>query len=247
MTLGYHEFSPDNMRDVYSMTREKFYRQMTVVQNQRCRPLSVTFDDGHRSQYKIAVPTLQEMKIAGLFFITTSWVGDKASVMQWSELRELLEAGHKVGSHSHHHRLLTNCSDHDLRIELDISKQTLEDQLGTSIDSISMPGGRVDRRVLEACAAAGYQYVYTSHASERTTFQAKSVEASACLEIVGRLIVRRNTSDKTLANYLSGKRWTMHRLNLEHTLKYAAKSITGDSIYQYLWHGAVRSRTDGAL
>ena len=156
--------------------------------------------------------------------------------MTWSHLRELHRLGHTVASHTHTHPMLTACRNAALRKELNASRQILEDQLGIEVSSISVPGGRVDARVLLACCEAGYRRVYTSRAGEYRAADATTPE------VIGRYIVRRAASDRTLASYLAGDLGTLRRLRFEANAKGFAKLLMGDSLYALAWRKAVRSR-----
>jgi peptidoglycan/xylan/chitin deacetylase (PgdA/CDA1 family) len=235
MMLAYHELSRIRDRDVYSISHETFRRHADLVRNHHgCRPC-VTFDDGHRSQFELATPILDEMRIPALFFITTSWVGLLPSVMLWHEIRELQKAGHIIGSHTHTHPLLTSCSGDALRNELKVSKDLLEQNLGLQIDSISMPGGRMDARVLAACGEAGYKSVYNSSIAEHRRTQLGSPN------VIGRFIVRASSRDRTVEGYLTGDTSICHGLRIESAVKGLVKAVTGDSLYQQVWRRAVRS------
>jgi peptidoglycan/xylan/chitin deacetylase (PgdA/CDA1 family) len=203
---------------------------------EQCGALStVTFDDGHRSQFEIAAPLLHETGVKGLFFITTSLVGNRPTVMAWSELRELLNSRHSIGSHTHTHPMLTACSNSSLEEELTRSKDILEQSLGVEIVSISMPGGRVNARIVTACANAGYQRVYTSRPGENTLASAHSPA------VIGRLMVRRATSDRLLGRFLSGDPRVARRLGIEYLLKTKVRELVGDAFYEWIWRKAVRS------
>ncbi len=240
MMLAYHELSPKPTKDVYAITGEVFRRQMHVVREACGLRPCVTFDDGHRSQWEIAAPVLEETGIAAIFFITTAWIGSEPTAMRWSDLQRLIAHGHGVGSHTHTHPLLTTCSDAQLRGELKTSKQLLEQKLGTEVDSISVPGGRVDARVLAACAEAGYRRVYTSRAHDH------HVAAPDSPERTGRLIVRHSTSDRLLAGFLHGDASAHRRIELEFRVKKLVKELAGDSLYQRVWRWAFRVETHGA-
>jgi len=240
MMLAYHEISNSSEKDVYALTAQTFRRHALIV-GEYCEGVDcMTFDDGHRSNFDLALPVLEELRIRATFFITTAWINLLDSIMTWDQLRQLCRAGHMVASHTHTHPMLTSCSDRTLRNELIVSKRILEDRLGIEITSISMPGGRTDRRVLAACTAAGYERVYTSRVGE-------------CLQsreeyplVIGRYVVTRSTSDRTLASYLAGHRGTWRRLQLESGAKRLVKCVVGDGLYQRAWRRLVRSQSFGS-
>jgi peptidoglycan/xylan/chitin deacetylase (PgdA/CDA1 family) len=238
--LAYHEFSRTPERDVYSLPSETFRRHARLVDGLLGARSCITFDDGHRSQFDFAAPILDEMRLAGIFFITTAWVGLLPSVMCWRDLRELQQAGQIVGSHSHTHPMLTACGPVALRNEMTVSKEVIEQWLGVEVDSISMPGGRINERVLMACGEAGYKRVYTSRVAERKR------STGNLPEVIGRYIVRGGTSDRTLAAYLDGDPFVCRRLEMESRVKTVAKALIGDSLYHRLWRKAARSGAYGS-
>jgi peptidoglycan/xylan/chitin deacetylase (PgdA/CDA1 family) len=240
MILGYHEFSETPERDVYAITRKAFARQVALISRFGSWADCVTFDDAHCSQFAIAAPLLDQKRISAIFFVATAWVGCHPGVMSWRQLRELYQAGHTIGSHTHTHPMLTACRDAALRNELRVSRQMIEDLIGDEVSSLSIPSGRVDDRVLAACAEAGYTRVYTSAVGE---YQPASATFP---EVMGRFIVRRGTSDKTVMAYLKGEPATCRRLRIESAGKRAVKALVGDMLYQRAWRYMVRSKSYGS-
>jgi peptidoglycan/xylan/chitin deacetylase (PgdA/CDA1 family) len=236
MIIAYHEFSETPVRDVYAITRETFWRHAQLAAESGGMIDRITFDDAHHSQFSIAAPVLNQLRISGIFFATTAWIGCYPGVMSGKELRALHEAGHTIGSHTHTHPMLTACGERSLQNELEVSKQLLEDMIGDEVNCISIPSGRVDTRVLAACRAAGYKRVYTSRVGE---YGAPTDEFP---EVIGRFVVRRSTPEQTLRNYLAGDAATCRRLRLASETRQFAKMIVGDVLYQRVWRYAVRSR-----
>ena len=77
-------------------------------------------------------------------------------MMSWTELRELVDAGHEVGSHSMSHAILPLCSDDELAREVGDSRRFIEARLGNAVSSFCYPNGDVDARVVDAVRDAGY-------------------------------------------------------------------------------------------
>lgn len=240
MMLAYHELSSVRERDVYALPAETFQSHLGTVRAWGDALDCITFDDGHSSQFEFAAPILDSMNLTARFFITTAWVGHLSSVMSWSELRQLEQAGHCIGSHTHTHPLLTGCGPAALRNELLVSRHILEDHLGHAVDTISMPGGRIDTCVIRACGESGYRRIYTSRVAQHEK------ASNAMPEVIGRLVVRSSTSDHTLAGYLRGDLRVCRRLQWESDIKSLAKKIIGDSFYQRLWRHALRSGVYGS-
>jgi peptidoglycan/xylan/chitin deacetylase (PgdA/CDA1 family) len=230
MIATYHEVTPGPSLYVYSVTEsqlEEHLRAAAVPAHRLPEPL-LTFDDGHASHRKYAMPALSRFDLKATFFITAGWTATKSGFMSASELRELAAAGHDVQSHGWSHAFLTNCSSADLIVELRRSKAALEDLLGKPVDAISMPGGRWNRRVLKECAAEGYRRVFTSDPFA-------GVRLRYGLEIRGRAMVRNSYTAQDLVALLAAEPriWSAPRLLC--AAKHAARVALGESMYQRLW------------
>lgn len=237
--LLYHELRPGGSPYSYVMGTERFEQHADLFVRLRERVEAglwpeITFDDGHISNIEFAVPILQSRGLAARFFITVGWTG-KAGYMGWPELRSLQEAGQAIGTHGWTHTLLTHCSEKDLHTELRGARLLLEDKLGTSITTMSLPGGRYNRRVVSACEAAGYTQVYTSvPRSEPTLLE----------PLVGRLNIRGDMQLEWIASLFEPGNRTLSGLERQYRMKTAAKRLIGDRLYENLW-AAVNRREPG--
>ena len=86
--LLYHELR-DGSEYSYVCETTTFERHIDLIDRLRkaegnLRP-EVTFDDGHISNYEVALPKLQSRGIAARFFITVGWAGKKPGFMGWRE------------------------------------------------------------------------------------------------------------------------------------------------------------------
>lgn len=227
----YHELRPDSQKYSYVIENGEFERHVDLfakLQNRQdggLRP-EVTFDDGHISNFEYALPILQSRNLKARFFITVGWTGSKSDYMGWNELRLLNEAGQSIGAHGWTHMLLTHCNERDLETELVDARKALEDKLGTAITTMSLPGGRYNRRVLAACEDAGYLQVYTSIPRSET-----AVSGS----MVGRLNIRRDMKLEWIARVLQPKSRELISLKRQYRLKEAAKALLGDQRYEKVW------------
>jgi len=229
--LLYHEIRSSESRYSYVLEPGSFERQVDLFAHMResksCGVWpEVTFDDGHISDFEFAAPRLQSRGMTARFFITAGWTGKKTGYMDWPELRSLHEAGHSIGAHGWTHKLLTHCSDDELQTELSKSRLTLEDQLGTPIATMSLPGGRANHRVLAACAEAGYTQVYTS------VPRAEYVPLGAT---VGRVNIHGSMQLEWLAKLFEPDSSALSRLHRQYQMKQAAQRLLGDRLYAKLW------------
>lgn len=227
----YHELRPNGSRYSYVLETCEFEKHLDLFARLRetdDRGLwpSVTFDDGHISNFEYALPLLKSRNMTALFFITVGWTGQKPDYMGWSELRSLHQSGQSIGAHGWTHTLLTHCSDKDLYTELSRARMLLEDKLGTSITTMSLPGGRYNRRVLTACKEAGYTQVYASIPRS---------EPASLGPLIGRLNIRGDMKPEWIAAVLQPESRALARLGRQYELKKAAKALLGDRTYEKVW------------
>jgi Polysaccharide deacetylase len=238
--LLYHELRSTGSRYSYVTDTGMFERHLNLCAQLRRQQgphlwPEITFDDGHISNLELAAPILQSRGFTAQFFITVGWTAKKPGYMGWSDLQVLHAAGHAIGAHGWTHTLLTHCSDRELQTELNVARATLEDKLGISITSMSLPGGRYNRRVLSACQQAGYNTIYTSIPRAETlplgtTFGRLNILGDMQPEWIERLF---QPEDKLLAD-----------LGKQYRRKDAVKKLLGDRLYAKLWSIVNRKETD---
>ena len=238
LQLLYHELDPSPGGYTYAISPVEFarhlnlYRRLQTADAHVIRP-AVTFDDGHISNYEYALPALASAGVQAQFFIPAGWTSQRASYMGWDHLRELKAAGHKIGAHSWSHALLTHCSVQDLQRELTDARHLLEDKLGVAVNTMSLPGGRSNPEVLQACTRAGYAQVYTS---------VPKAEREPLPSLVGRLNLRSDASAEWLERLLSSHDGTLGKLERQYRLKQAAQRALGDKLYGKIWTLLNRAR-----
>lgn len=229
--LAYHEVMPES-NYAYCVTSSAFAQHLCLLQSLLSQDLTgqsvrITFDDGEQSQYHNAFALLARHSISATYFVTPGLIGTAAKFLGWSQLKELQNAGHSIQSHGWSHKFLTLCSDMELAHELGASKQLLEAKLGVPVEEISIPGGRWNRRVIEACARAGYRRAYVSE---------PWVEAHiAGVEVVGRFMVRRTTTMAELQKMVQKDRRAIWKLRMRSQLKQGVVGLVGDGLYHRLW------------
>lgn len=236
----YHELRPGGSPYSYVMGTEAFEQHVDLFVRLRERAelaLSpeITFDDGHISNLEFAAPILQSRGLTARFFITVGWTGKKAGYMGWPELRTLHEGGQSIGAHGLTHTLLTHCSEKDLQAELSGARLMLEDKLGTSITTMSLPGGRYNSRVLSACEAAGYTQIYTSIPRS---------EAIPLRTLVGRLNIRGDMQLEWIASLFDPGSRVLSGLGRQYRMKATVKTLLGDRLYEKVWAIVNRKEQD---
>lgn len=153
--------------------------------------LILTFDDGLRSNYRVAAPLLEKYGFTGWFFLPTEFLstppGEQARfarehiidvdwelldpeakqrlAMSWDEARDLARR-HVVGSHTRSHcRMLPSLTAEQIADEIVGSRRILEEQLQMPIRTYCWVGGEND--TYSAAAAqqivdAGYEFAFVT-------------------------------------------------------------------------------------
>jgi peptidoglycan/xylan/chitin deacetylase (PgdA/CDA1 family) len=228
--LLYHELRPTRSDYSYALQTVEFEKQLDFFLKLRGGTSTlwpeITFDDGHISNFEYALPSLRSRNINAHFFITAGWTGKKPGYMGWQELQALTEAGQVIGAHGWSHTLLTHCNATELHHELTDARHTLEDHLGISITTMSLPGGRFNRRILDSCYEAGYTQVFTS---------IPKAEQDDTARTIGRLNIRGNMTLDWMAKLFQPKEKLLSSLERQYHRKAAAKALLGDSLYERLW------------
>jgi peptidoglycan/xylan/chitin deacetylase (PgdA/CDA1 family) len=181
----------------------------------------LTFDDGWAGTLYLAAPILRAANAEATVFVTTDLI-DKPWFLTRSELANLPKEL-QVGSHTKTHCFLNELPSDQIREELRVSKQVLEEITGHEIDTISIPNGAVDRRVTQIATEVGYRLVFTSevHSNSRQ---------SGPLEI-GRAAVRTNTQTQQILQFAHGE---YGRESLRRLVLGLPKAILGPGRYRRL-------------
>jgi peptidoglycan/xylan/chitin deacetylase (PgdA/CDA1 family) len=227
--LAYHEVMPES-NYAYCVPTHSFTEHLCLLDSLKksnSQSAQVTFDDGEQSQYHNVLPLLAEHGISATYFVTPGLIGTAAKFLGWSELRALQAVGHSIQSHGWSHKFLTFCSETERAHELRASKLSLEDNLGCAVEEISVPGGRWNRRVIAACAAAGYRRVYVSDPWINTNMDG--------VEVIGRFMVRRSTTLAELGKILKQDQDALRKLRIRSQLRKGFVGLLGDSLYHRLW------------
>jgi len=162
--------------NIFSVLETDFYNQirwlkessgLEIVDLQNAvseKTVSITFDDGYFSNYQYALPILEELQVPATFFITTENIEmSHPDYLTPKAIKEIAERHQfTIGSHSHSHPRLSDCSDERICYELSRSKIFLERLIEQEVSLLSYPHGSWDERVLRIAKSLGYKKCYTS-------------------------------------------------------------------------------------
>ena len=127
----------------------------------------VTFDDDLASAAEPLAWLLRRGGKATLFVVADEsstfnvWDADDPLMprrrrMPWDQLRNLIEAGVTIGSHTMSHRPLVGLDEAALRRELFDSRRVLVEQLQAPVTCVAYPYGLFDTRAVRATSGVGY-------------------------------------------------------------------------------------------
>jgi len=169
ITLMYHGIIGDGSHippgreegaGLYDVKAEKFLEQMRYLKDNDVN-VTLTFDDGERNNYENVFVVLRTFGFKAYFFVTPERVG-KDGYMSWDELKEMRDSGMLIGSHGLTHNMLIDLPDEELEKELAESKRIIADTLQIDVESISIPRGFCNRKVVKKAKEAGYKNIFVS-------------------------------------------------------------------------------------
>lgn len=182
---------------------------------------SLTFDDGGVSAVDVA-EQLAGRGWRAYFFVTSGTIGS-AGFVDEEGVRELARLGHVVGSHSVTHPERMSSLPFDALVdEWQRSCTALSELVGHPVQSASVPGGYYSRAVAAAAARAGIVTLFTSTPSRAPR------RTAGCL-VVGRYVIRRETSATAAARAAAGVDREWLRQYLAWIAKKPVKTLGGES------------------
>ncbi len=176
----------------------------------------LSFDDGCYGNYQHAYPLLRERGWPGVFFVSTGIVGTDRGI-SWAGLKEMSQNGMSIQSHGHSHRRLEGLSAEEVDRELINSKQLLEDNLGTTVDALSLPGGGIPFNLESYARKTGYRLVATSIPAV--------VDNATSVFDVPRLAVKNRQTLKEFSEMIHGNESWVKYENTKYRLKNTLKSF----------------------
>jgi len=134
------------------------------------RIVALTFDDGYRGFAEQVWPVLQALNFGCTLLVVTGRVGRPADwpealgkqLLDWDALQALAVQGVELGAHGHSHRPLDNLPLAEVEQELQTTRKTLADRLGTPPAGLVYPYGRWSPAVERSVQATDFQWAATA-------------------------------------------------------------------------------------
>lgn len=136
------------------------------------RRVCLTFDDGYASLHQEALPLLREQGFRAIVFLVADRIGgsnewDKAigekpeALMDVTQIREWIQAGHEIGGHTLTHASLPRLPFVEAQREIADGKKKLEDLFGRTVEHFSYPYGDWSPQIRDLVVEAGYRTACT--------------------------------------------------------------------------------------
>ena len=219
VTFLYHEVSDDpnstgfirKSNLPYKHKSNEFIDNIEAIKNAQIEPITIknindetdkhkillTFDDGGKSAMHIA-DILDKYKWKAHFLVTTSMIGNK-TFLNKSDIQELFNRGHIIGSHSHTHPTpFYNLSLTDMKKEWIKSIDVLEQILGSRINCASIPGGDMNKKAIKSISECDIKYLFTSEPTNKTWIENEVV-------LFGRVCPKAGTKISKVKNFANNK------------------------------------------
>ncbi len=170
-------------------------RRGPIADDRKPRVL-ITFDDGWAGSINEAGPILADAGVRAILFVTTGLIGHPLFATE-RMLRDLPSEVFEIGAHTVTHPFLAECSTEQIARELRDSRTELEEIVGRPVDTMSVPNGSLDDRVMRIAAECGYSFVFTS--------QAHVNDGPQNMTAIGRVAVRSTTTREQLVRWSDGQ------------------------------------------
>lgn len=153
----------------------------------REKRVALTFDDGFQNVLDHALAPLAQNQFHGIQFLVAGMLGGwnewdlpggevREKLMDATQVREWLAAGHQIGAHTMTHRDLTKIPAAAAREEIFAGRKSLEDTFGTPVVHFCYPYGASNKAVRDLVAEAGFRTACTTEPGVNT-------RATPCLEL----------------------------------------------------------------
>lgn len=151
--------------------------------------LIISFDDGLRSNFDVALPLLEEFGFTGWLMVPPGFVEESPSkqdsfakscliqfssdpgidriAVSWEELRDIERRGHIVTCHAMNHKRLSNqLSPLELEVEIKDGKKLMESKLGHSMNLFTWVGGEewaYGRSAFYLMKEVGFNFIFCTN------------------------------------------------------------------------------------
>ncbi len=158
---------------------EKDIKQEFVIAkwyNNKEGALTLSFDDGTKTQYEYAVPVMEKYGIKATFALVTEWTKEIPSSSAekgnfsvekfgWKQANELLAKGNEIASHNQFHIKMDTLSEEEMIMQMRESRIIAEKNLNSKVYTFVFPYSATRSNIFTLPAKAGYIFARTGEES----------------------------------------------------------------------------------
>jgi peptidoglycan/xylan/chitin deacetylase (PgdA/CDA1 family) len=164
--LGWRlSINPDDFEKQLSYLRDEGYKSVHLSElldgEVEENSIVLSFDDGLEDFYTNALPLLSEYGFTASNAVVTGMVGDHEHMSE-EQIKECINAGIEIISHTVSHPDLRNLSEGELIAEIVDSKKYLEETFELDVKSFVYPAGKFDDSTLAVLNESGYGLALTT-------------------------------------------------------------------------------------
>lgn len=189
----------------------------------------LSFDDGHASNFELALPVLEEFGFTATFFITTSRVGTGREWLTWEQIGQMKDRGMDLQAHGHTHRFLDGLSEAEQDCELLLPRELFHARLTHEVHHFSFPGGRYNRYSLRRAPQCGYRTLSSSVPG------LNPVTGRGANGLLKRVVIHQGISEQVFRRIISRDRRYLARERARYVLKRSLRTALGNRIYHLAW------------
>jgi peptidoglycan/xylan/chitin deacetylase (PgdA/CDA1 family) len=201
LTVLYYHGVPPELRLSFARQMDTLQRAARVLPASfrgelppRGKCVAITFDDALQTVADHAIPELTARSLHSTIFVPVGLLGRRPNwavkegneiseqVMSLERLKQIVSPLVELGSHTSTHPVVCELDEKRRAEEIDGSRHALQELTGQVIRLFSFPYGRYDSPSLEACRAAGYEFVFSILAEDVDTSNSEFVRGRVKVE-----------------------------------------------------------------
>ncbi len=128
--------------------------------NTENKEIYLTFDEGYENGYTAKIlDVLQAHNVPAAFFVTGPYLESQQDL-----IKRMIDEGHIVGNHTVHHPNLAQCSEEEIKKELNDLNDKCQQLYGFDMTFMRPPEGAYSEKSLAVTQSLGYKTILWSHA-----------------------------------------------------------------------------------
>lgn len=152
--FAYHmDFLKRNHFNVLSL--EELVNTVNRGENLPGKSVVITFDDGYENNYTYAMPVLEKHGFPAIVFLPSDDINTEG-FLNTAQIKEMMQKGFTIGSHTRTQAYLPNESYESQRNEILESKRLLEELFDVPVKYFCYPNGGFSEQIKSLVKEAGY-------------------------------------------------------------------------------------------